>query len=82
HIVSGKSHYEKDLAQVIVHGQQNGELSQELYDYSLFMMERMEQFIFRILKYVQPLTFLFIGIVILLMYMSVMLPMLEVMSSL
>ncbi|MEH6963342.1 competence type IV pilus assembly protein ComGB [Priestia megaterium] len=82
HIVSGKSHYEKDLVHVIVHGQQNGELSQELYDYSLFMMERMEQFIFRILKYVQPLTFLFIGIVILLMYMSVMLPMLEVMSSL
>ncbi|TYR82424.1 competence protein ComG [Priestia megaterium] len=81
-IILSKPYYQKDLADIIIHGQKNGDLSQELYDYSLFMIEHMEALIFRVLKYVQPITFLFIGIVILLMYMSVMVPMLEIMSNL
>lgn len=81
-ILQSRPYYQKDLAEVVIHGQKNGDLAEELYDYSLYMVERMEEWIFHILKYIQPITFAFIGIVILLMYMSVMMPMLEIMSSL
>ncbi|MBM7701546.1 competence type IV pilus assembly protein ComGB [Metabacillus iocasae] len=81
-IIRGRTYYDDEMANIITHGQLNGNLSQELYDYSSFMIERIEAIIHKSLHFVQPLLFSLIGLVILLMYLGVMVPMFDAMSSL
>ncbi|MGF2617061.1 type II secretion system F family protein [Rossellomorea vietnamensis] len=68
--------------EVIRHGERRGQLPQELFIYSQFCMETLEESGKNMLTVIQPVVFLFIGLFILLIYFSVMVPMFQVMQSL
>ncbi|WP_239421744.1 competence type IV pilus assembly protein ComGB [Bacillus sp. CGMCC 1.16541] len=81
-MIKERPYFDREFASVIKHGELNGNLPQELYDYAAFMIEKIEQIIHKSLQIVQPVMFSLIGLVILLMYLGVMVPMFNVMSSL
>ncbi|MGD6803924.1 competence type IV pilus assembly protein ComGB [Rossellomorea vietnamensis] len=68
--------------EVIRHGERRGQLPQELFIYSQFCMETLEDSGKKLLTVIQPVVFLFIGVFILLIYFSIMVPMFQVMQSL
>ncbi|MGM0844266.1 MAG: competence type IV pilus assembly protein ComGB [Bacillota bacterium] len=68
--------------EVIKHGERRGQLPQELFIYSQFCMQTLEDSGKKLLSVIQPVVFLFIGVFILLIYFSVMMPMFQVMQSL
>jgi competence protein ComGB len=70
------------LTEVIRHGERRGRLPQELLMYSQYCMETLEQSGKKLLAFVQPAVFLFVGIFILLIYFSIMIPLFQVMQSL
>lgn len=73
--------FEQELSSVVQHGQAVGQLSKELYMYSRFVLERMEQKIMRIISYIQPVVFLMIGVFVLIIYLSILLPMYQMMGQ-
>lgn len=74
--------WEKELGQVIFHGQLTGNLDIELEVYSHSCLERFFEGIEKIIKIAQPTIFGFIAIWIIFMYMSIMLPSFEIMNNL
>jgi competence protein ComGB len=80
-IIEGRRYYDVQLANVIAHGQSHGELGKELGNHSQFILEKLEQMSLRWLNVVQPVLFSLIGLLVLTMYLSIMLPMLNVMST-
>lgn len=80
-IMADRKYYDSQLANVIAHGQSNGDLGKELGNHSHFILERLEQIVFRWLNIVQPVLFSLIGLLVLMMYLSIMLPMLKMMST-
>ena len=80
-IMTERKYYDAQLANVIAHGQSNGDLGKELGNHSQFILERLEQIVFRWLNIVQPVLFSLIGLLVLMMYLSIMLPMLKMMST-
>jgi competence protein ComGB len=81
-IIQSRKYYEKELALVIRHGQSNGELAKELLHYSQFVLQRMEETLESWLRVVQPLLFSFIGLLVVLMYLAILLPMFQVINHL
>jgi competence protein ComGB len=80
-IMFKREYYDAQLANVIAHGQSNGDLAKELGNHSQFILERLEQMVFKWLNIIQPLLFSLIGLLVLTMYLSIMLPMLKMMST-
>ncbi|WJE51700.1 competence type IV pilus assembly protein ComGB [Bacillus cereus] len=80
-IILKSSYYERELSYVIAHGQANGNLATELGDYSELTIEKMEGKIQRILVIIQPLLFTCIGIIVVLMYLAMIMPMFQMMNS-
>ncbi|EDL63560.1 competence type IV pilus assembly protein ComGB [Bacillus sp. SG-1] len=70
------------LIEVIRHGERRGQLPRELFTYSQFCMETLEVSGKKLLSVIQPAVFLFIGVFILLIYFSIMIPLFQVMQSL
>ncbi|WP_409251342.1 competence type IV pilus assembly protein ComGB [Bacillus sp. SCS-153A] len=70
------------LIEVIRHGERRGQLPRELFIYSQFCMETIEISGKKLLSIIQPAVFLFIGVFILLIYFSIMIPLFQVMQSL
>ncbi|KOO43935.1 competence type IV pilus assembly protein ComGB [Priestia koreensis] len=77
-----RKYYQKELTYIISHGQKNGNLGQELSDYSELLLQTLHARIMKVLGYIQPFMFSAIGILVLLMYLSIMLPIFNTMSSL
>ncbi len=73
--------YEADLAMIISHGQSNGNLPSELQHYSQYVMEKAEEKVTRLLTIVQPILFAFVGIIIMLMYGAIMVPMFQLLNG-
>ncbi|RSK53413.1 competence type IV pilus assembly protein ComGB [Bacillus canaveralius] len=73
--------FEKELATIIKHGQENGRLDKELYFYSRFCLERLEALTEKTLKILQPLLYLLIGLLIVSMYLAVLLPMFHLLDG-
>lgn len=70
------------LLEVIRHGERRGYLSEELLIYSQYCMETLEASGKKLMTFIQPAVFVFIGVFILLTYFSIMIPLFQVMQSL
>ncbi|MDM5189954.1 competence type IV pilus assembly protein ComGB [Bacillus sp. DX4.1] len=80
-IIMKSRYYERELSYVIAHGQANGNLATELGDYSELTIEKMEGKVNRILVIIQPLLFTCIGVIVVLMYLAMIMPMFQMMNS-
>ncbi|MCH1624917.1 competence type IV pilus assembly protein ComGB [Fredinandcohnia quinoae] len=80
-IIQTRDFYEKDLAMVISHGQSNGNVAKELHHYSQFILQQIEEKVTKLLTVVQPLLFSMIGIIIMLMYAAIMVPMFQLING-
>lgn len=73
--------FENDLAKIVKHGQENGKLDQELFFYSQYCLELLEEKTEKWLKTIQPILFSFIGFLIISMYLAVLLPMFHLLDG-
>ncbi len=80
-IIEERPYYEKELAHIIFHGQTNGNLEKELYHYSQYVVQRIEDKTSIILSVLQPCLLSFIGILIVFMYIAMLLPMFNLIQS-
>ncbi|MDQ0231967.1 competence type IV pilus assembly protein ComGB [Metabacillus malikii] len=80
-IIYEREFYEDELSQVILHGQANGQLARELYMYSQFVIEKIDTSINKIITYIQPTVYLFVGIIVLFVYLSMLMPMYKMIDS-
>ncbi|MFC0269983.1 competence type IV pilus assembly protein ComGB [Metabacillus herbersteinensis] len=74
-IIQLRPFFERELAHVILHGQANGQLPRELYTYSQFVIDQLENKVIKAISIVQPTIFALVGIIILVVYLSMLLPM-------
>ncbi|SDH49895.1 competence-related pilin export protein ComGB [Alteribacillus persepolensis] len=74
-------YYRKDLTHVIQHGQASGKLGYDLYFYSEKVLNVLEEKTKKWMMTMQPIMFCAIGIVILAMFLSVFLPMFQLMTT-
>ncbi|WP_251551366.1 competence type IV pilus assembly protein ComGB [Neobacillus muris] len=80
-ILSSFSFFEKEFPVIVKHGQENGKLEQELLFFSKHCIVEMEERIEKTLKIVQPLLYLFIGFLVVSMYLAILLPMFHLLDS-
>lgn len=73
--------YREEMKYVIQHGQASGKLGDDLYYYSERVLQLLEEKVRKVIMAVQPVMFCLIGIVILGMFLSVFLPMFQLMTS-
>ncbi|KON87064.1 competence protein ComG [Sporosarcina globispora] len=80
-ILTSYPFFEKELANIIRHGQKNGRLDQELTFFSRHCLNKMEEKTEKLLKLLQPLLYMFIGFLIVSMYLAVLLPMFHLLEG-
>lgn len=74
-------YFELYMSDVLGNGQKNGKLDKELYHYSRIVMQMLEGKISAVLKMIQPLLFAVVGIIVIGIYLSVLLPMFKIIES-
>lgn len=74
--------FESYLCDVLANGQKNGKLDKELYHYSRILLLRMEEKMAALIKLVQPILFASVGMIVIAVYLSVLLPMFTVLDGL
>jgi competence protein ComGB len=79
-IIQRRKYYEKELPVVIRHGQSNGELVQELFHYSQFSLQKLENRIKKIVYIIQPLLLSCIGIFVIFMYVAMLWPVFQLLN--
>lgn len=80
-ILKHKSFYAKELSEVVAHGQTNGNLAKELFHYSELLLELLESKVTRWISMLQPALFGCIGTVVLGMFVSMLLPIFNLMNA-
>lgn len=80
-IIKEQRIFERDLSMVIQHGQKNGRLDQELYFFSGYCMNRFQEKVNDIMKFIQPSIYLLVGLLVISMYLSILLPMFHLMDG-
>ncbi|MFO1443482.1 type II secretion system F family protein [Bacillus sp. Bva_UNVM-123] len=75
------SFFERELTHIIRHGQKNGKLDSELYFFSRHCLNLIEEKTEKLLKTVQPCLYVFIGFLIVSMYLAVLLPMFHLLEG-
>ncbi|MCM3566622.1 competence type IV pilus assembly protein ComGB [Neobacillus mesonae] len=73
--------FEKEFPMIIKHGQENGKLEQELLFFSKHCITVMEELIENSLKIIQPILYLFIGFLVVSMYLAILLPMFHLLDG-
>lgn len=73
--------FEKEFPMIIKHGQENGKLEQELLFFSQHCVLNMEERIEKNLKMIQPVLYLFIGFLVVSMYLAILLPMFHLLDG-
>lgn len=81
HILIQLNCFEPQLITYIKQGEKRDKLDVELEVYSTFLLDRIEAFIQQHIKWIQPIMFAFIGILVLSVYLIMMLPVFEMMQS-
>lgn len=81
-LLADRPYYERALLLVVRHGQSNGELAKELFHYSQFVLQKLEERIERWTKVIQPLLFTVIGLLVICLYLAILLPMFDTMNQL
>ncbi len=79
--VSHLGFVEEELMVIVAHGEKNGKLDAELMFYSQFCLQRLEEKIMKAFLVIQPIVFALIGLVVIAIYLSIFLPMFEVIDS-
>jgi competence protein ComGB len=74
--------FENDLTTIMKHGQETGKLADELAFYSKHCLDKMEEKTEKCLKIFQPAIYLFIGLLIVSMYLAILLPMFHMLNGL
>jgi len=80
-IVASYSIFEAEFPMVIKHGQDNGRLEQELLFFSRRCLTKMETLIEKSFKLLQPILYLFIGFIVVSMYLAILLPMFHLLDA-
>lgn len=80
-IIKNRGYYEPELSLVILHGQANGQLARELYMYSQLLLEKLENQAVKTMTIIQPVIYAFVGIIVLFVYLSMLLPMYKMMEN-
>jgi len=80
-ILSAFSFFEKEFPMIVKHGQENGKLEQELLFFSKHCVTNMEEIIEKSLKTIQPMLYLFIGFLVVSMYLAILLPMFHLLDG-
>jgi competence protein ComGB len=80
-VLSNFNVFEKELAYIVKHGQESGKLAQELAFFSQHCVRVLEGKTERILKIIQPILYMGIGLVIVSMYLAIMLPMFHMLDG-
>ncbi|MFD2446045.1 competence type IV pilus assembly protein ComGB [Bacillus sp. CGMCC 1.16607] len=73
--------FEYELPFVFKHGQSNGKLDQELLFFSNNCLKKLEEKMEKLLKLIQPILYGIIGILVISMYLSIMLPMFRMLDG-
>ncbi|WP_173106756.1 competence type IV pilus assembly protein ComGB [Bacillus sp. KH172YL63] len=73
--------FQNELSFVVLHGQTNGRLAEELSLYSEICFQELEEKTNALLKYIQPLIFSFVGLFIMAIYFSIMMPLFQMMQG-
>ncbi|MFP3418376.1 competence type IV pilus assembly protein ComGB [Bacillus sp. SIMBA_154] len=81
HQLSGSPFFEKHFAAVIKHGEASGMLARELYTYSQFLLENAELKIEKWVSWLQPVIYGLTALLILIVYLSILLPMYQLMEQ-
>ncbi|RPK02571.1 hypothetical protein EH11_01902 [Bacillus subtilis] len=79
--ICGSPFYETDLSKVISHGQLSGRLDRELFTYSQFILQRLEHKAQKWTGILQPMIYGFVAAMILLVYLSMLVPMYQMMNQ-
>lgn len=80
-ILASFSFFEKEFSMIVKHGQENGKLEQELLFFSKHCVLMMEESIEKSLKTIQPILYLFIGFLVVSMYLAILLPMFHLLEG-
>lgn len=72
---------EDELRVIVAHGEKKGKLDAELMFYSKFCLQKLEESITRSFLIIQPVVFVLIGLIVIAIYLSIFLPMFEVIDS-
>lgn len=81
-IMQDRHLYQGELTAIIKHGQMNGQLADELTIYADILFSKIEELLIKTLNVIQPIIFTIVGLIVLLMFLAVMLPMLQFIQSL
>ncbi|MFD2618320.1 competence type IV pilus assembly protein ComGB [Terrilactibacillus laevilacticus] len=82
HILAKHPYYLREFIEVIRHGQNNGRLGQSLMHYSDTLLNKLEELTQAWLAIVQPATLVFIGILLLSLFSSILIPIFHIMNGL
>jgi competence protein ComGB len=80
-ILQEMDYFEKELPYVINHGQTNGKLDQELLFFSQNCLNKLEGRMEKSLKLVQPIIYGIVALLVISMYLSIMLPMFQLLNG-
>ncbi len=80
-IIAAFSFFEKEFPMIMKHGQENGKLAQELHFFSKYCVSNMEEMIEKCLKTIQPIAYVFIGLLVVSMYLAILLPMFHLLDG-
>ncbi|NQD66743.1 type II secretion system F family protein [Bacillus haikouensis] len=73
--------FQEEFSYVVAHGQKNGKLADELKLYSDICFGELEEKGNQLLKYIQPTIFAFVGLFIMAIYFSIMMPLFQMMQG-
>ncbi|MFS0644003.1 competence type IV pilus assembly protein ComGB [Siminovitchia sp. 179-K 8D1 HS] len=72
---------EEEMIEIVAHGEKNGKLDSELLFYSEFCLLKLEEKTMRVFTFLQPVIFLLIGLIVIAIYLSIFLPMFQIIDS-
>ncbi|MQR95604.1 competence type IV pilus assembly protein ComGB [Fictibacillus phosphorivorans] len=81
-LLLAKSYFTTELAEIVRFGLAHGELGRELISYGEWIFKELEEKIYSSLQKIQPILFAGIGVFVLLMFASMLLPMFKLMEAL
>jgi competence protein ComGB len=73
--------FRSDLSYILSHGERNGKLDEELLVYSQYCLNEMEEKSSKWMTFIQPIIFIVVGLFIVIVYFSIMIPMFQMMDS-
>ncbi|WP_170885502.1 competence type IV pilus assembly protein ComGB [Bacillus alkalicellulosilyticus] len=80
-VIAEKPHYQPEFPFVIKHGQSRGKLDSELRHYGDLLFENIEERVKKALMILQPLCFCIVGGMVLVMFLSILLPIFQMINS-